>query len=107
VLLLRLCDHAGQADARSQAALVRSFVAACGGEFSREIATDIGALLTGRSTELALDYPQPLATRIINTFYVPLAEYYGPVSADRIVTQAVRSAQDAPEAREFSPRDLL
>lgn len=107
VLLVKLCDHAGQADARAQAALVRAFVTDCATRFSREIGNDLGLLLTGRSAELGMEYPPPLATQIVNAFYVPLAEFYGPVSADRIVTQAVRGAQDAPEARDFEPRDLL
>jgi hypothetical protein len=107
VLLLKLCDHAGQADARAQAALIRAFVTDCAARFSREIGNDLGLLLTGRAAELGMDYPPPLATQIVNALYVPLAEFYGPVSADRIVTQAVRAAQDAPEARDFEPRDLL
>jgi hypothetical protein len=44
---------------------------------------------------------------IINLFYVPLAELYGPISADRILASAVRAVEQMAEARAFPPRDLL
>lgn len=106
-LLLKLCDHAGHADARSQAALVRGFINQCASQLSRNVAHDVTSLLSGRSTLLQLDYDQKLGSLLINTFYVQLAELYGPVSADRIVTRAVQATQDQLEARGFPPRDLL
>lgn len=107
VLVLRLCDQAGQADPRSQALLVRHFGRLAEAELPSGVAADIDSLLTGRSTELSLDYGRGLASRVINVFYIPLAELFGPVSADRIMTQAVRSAEASAEARDFPPRDLL
>jgi hypothetical protein len=107
VLLLRLCDQAGQADPRSQAILIRYVARIAEAELPAGVAADVGSLLNGRSTELTLDYGKGLASQVINAFYVPLAELFGPVSADRIVTQAVRSAEASSEARDFAPRDLL
>ena len=107
VLLLRLCDQAGQADPRSQAILIRYVARIAEAELPTGVAADVGSLLSGRSTELTLDYGKGLASQVINAFYVPLAELFGPVSADRIVTQAVRSAEGSSEARDFAPRDLL
>jgi hypothetical protein len=71
------------------------------------VAADVSSLLNGRSAELSLDYGRGLASQVINAFYIPLAELFGPVTADRIVTQAVRSAEASAEARDFPPRDLL
>lgn len=107
VLLLRLCDQAGQADPRSQAALIRNFTRASEAELPAGVAADVSNLLNGRSVELSLDYSRTLASRVINAFYIPLTELFGPVSADRIVTQAVHSAEGSAEARDFAPRDLL
>jgi hypothetical protein len=107
VLLLKLCDQAGQADARSQAALVRTFTQISEAELPSGVAADVSSLLNGRSAELSLDYGRGLASQVINAFYIPLAELFGPVTADRIVTQAVRSAEASAEARDFPPRDLL
>jgi hypothetical protein len=107
VMLLRLCDQAGQADPRSQAILIRYVARIAEAELPAGVAADVGSLLNGRSTELTLDYGKGLASQVINAFYVPLAELFGPVSADRIVTQAVRSAEASSEARDFAPRDLL
>ena len=107
VLLLRLCDQAGQADPRSQAIQIRYVARIAEAELPTGVAADVGSLLSGRSTELTLDYGKGLASQVINAFYVPLAELFGPVSADRIVTQAVRSAEGSSEARDFAPRDLL
>lgn len=106
-LLLRLCDHAGQADPRSQALLVRSFTRIAQAQLPSGLADDVGNLLSGRSIELTLDYSKLLASQVINAFYIPLAEIFGPVSADRIMTQAVRAAEASPEARDYPPRDLL
>lgn len=107
VLLLRLCDQAGQSDPRSQALLVRHFGRLAEAELPRGVAADVDALLSGRSTELVLDYGKGLASRVVNAFYIPLADLFGPVTADRIMTQAVRSAEASAEARDFPPRDLL
>jgi hypothetical protein len=107
VLLLKLCDQAGQADQRSQAALIKTFLTNCASQYTRDFANDVALLLSGRNTSLTLDYTKPMAVGLINSFYVALAHVYGPISADRIVTSAVRAAQEQPEAREFSPRDLL
>ncbi|MFN7446385.1 MAG: hypothetical protein ACK5RC_14695 [Curvibacter sp.] len=107
VLLVKLCDAAGQADARSQKALVSQFLAGCGKRFGAVAAQDIAALLSGRSAVLSLDYAPSNASSIINLFYVPLAELYGPISADRILSSAVRAVEQMAEARAFHPRDLL
>jgi len=82
-LLVKLCDAAGQA------------------------AQDIAALLSGRAAVLSRDYAPTNASVIINLFYVPLAELYGPISADRILASAVRAVEQMAEARGFAPRDLL
>jgi hypothetical protein len=92
---------------RSQAILIRYVARIAEAELPTGVAADVGSLLSGRSTELTLDYGRGLASQVINAFYVPLAELFGPVSADRIVTQAVRSAEASSEARDFAPRDLL
>jgi hypothetical protein len=106
VLIVKLCDCAGQADRRSQLSLVKSFVAGCS-EQSRAIANDVATLLNGRSNVLQLEYEHNNAVTVVNAFYVALAEVYGPISADRILTRAVQATQEQPEAVAFSPRDLL
>lgn len=106
-LLVKLCDAAGQADARSQSELVRRFVVGCGKRLGTDAAQDLGALLSGRSAVLSRDYAPTTASTIVNLFYVPLAELYGPISADRILGSAVRAVEQMAEARAFAPRDLL
>ena len=106
-LLVKLCDAAGQADVRSQKELVSQFVAGCGKRFGSAATQDIAALLSGRAAVLGRDYPPAAASVIINLFYVPLAELYGPISADRILASAVRAVEQMAEARGFAPRDLL
>ena len=106
-LLVKLCDAAGQADVRSQKELVSQFVAGCGKRFGSAATQDIAALLSGRAAVLSRDYEPTNASVIINLFYVPLAELYGPISADRILASAVRAVEQMAEARGFAPRDLL
>jgi len=106
-LLVKLCDAAGQADVRSQKELVSQFVAGCGKRFGSAATQDIAALLSGRAAVLSRDYAPTNASVIINLFYVPLAELYGPISADRILASAVRAVEQMAEARGFAPRDLL
>lgn len=106
-LLVKLCDAAGQADVRSQKELVSQFLAGCGKRFGAVAAQDIAALLSGRAAVLSRDYAPTNASVIINLFYVPLAELYGPISADRILASAVRAVEQMAEARGFAPRDLL
>jgi hypothetical protein len=106
-LLVKLCDAAGQADVRSQKDLVSQFIAGCGKRFGAVAAQDIAALLSGRAAVLSRDYEPTNASVIINLFYVPLAELYGPISADRILASAVRAVEQMAEARAFHPRDLL
>ena len=106
-LLVKLCDAAGQADVRSQKELVSQFIAGCGKRFGAVAAQDIAALLSGRAAVLSRDYAPTNASVIINLFYVPLAELYGPISADRILASAVRAVEQMAEARGFAPRDLL
>jgi hypothetical protein len=106
-LLVKLCDAAGQADVRSQKELVSQFIAGCGKRFGAVAAQDIAALLSGRSAVLSRDHALTNASLIINLFYVPLAELYGPISADRILASAVRAVEQMAEARAFPPRDLL
>lgn len=106
-LLVKLCDAAGQADVRSQKDLVSQFIAGCGKRFGAVAAQDIAALLSGRAAVLSRDYEPTNASVIINLFYVPLAELYGPISADRILASAVRAVEQMAEARGFAPRDLL
>jgi hypothetical protein len=106
-LLVKLCDAAGQADVRSQKELVSQFVAGCGKRFGSAATQDIAALLSGRAAVLSRDYAPTNASVIINLFYVPLAELYGPISADRILASAVRAVEQMAEARAFPPRDLL
>lgn len=106
-LLVKLCDAAGQADVRSQKELVSQFIAGCGKRFGSAATQDIAALLSGRAAVLSRDYAPTNASVIINLFYVPLAELYGPISADRILASAVRAVEQMAEARAFPPRDLL
>jgi hypothetical protein len=106
-LLVKLCDAAGQADVRSQKELVSQFLAGCGKQFGAVAAQDIAALLSGRSAVLSRDHAPTNASLIINLFYVPLAELYGPISADRILASAVGAVEQMAEARAFQPRDLL
>ncbi|MFO0009091.1 MAG: hypothetical protein ACK540_06710, partial [Betaproteobacteria bacterium] len=83
------------------------FVAGCGKRFGSAATQDIAALLSGRAAVLSRDYAPTNASVIINLFYVPLAELYGPISADRILASAVRAVEQMAEARGFAPRDLL
>lgn len=106
-LLVKLCDAAGQADVRSQSELVRQFVAGSGKRLGQAAAQDFGALLSGRSDALHQDYAPTDASSIINLFYVPLAELYGPITADRILASAVRAVEQMAVARAFPPRELL
>lgn len=106
-LLVKLCDAAGQTDVRSQGELVRQFVAGSGKRFGQAAAQDLSALLSGRSDALGQDYAQTEASSIINLFYVPLAELYGPITADRILASAVRAVEQMAVSRAFPPRDLL
>jgi hypothetical protein len=107
VLLVKLCDAAGQADARMQQALLKQFLTTCAGQQSRETAADVAALLAGRSPSLVHPIKKPDAIALVNLFYVSLAELYGPVSADRILTSSVRGTEETAEGRALSPRDLL
>lgn len=107
VLLVKLCDSAGHADARMQQALLKQFLNACAAQTSRELAADVAALLSGRSSSLVHDQKKSAAVALVNLFYVSLAELYGPVSADRILTSSVRATEETAEGRILSPRELL
>jgi hypothetical protein len=45
--------------------------------------------------------------KAVHLLYVAMCEALGPVEADQILTRAVRSAEQHPAARQFSPRRLI
>lgn len=45
--------------------------------------------------------------RLLQSVYVWSCEWFGPVDTDRIVAEAVRSAERVPAASQFSPRKFL
>jgi hypothetical protein len=46
-------------------------------------------------------------SQLVHQFYVALCEALGPIDADQVLTRAVRSAEQIPAARQFSPRKLI
>jgi len=92
---------------QSQRLLVRRFVVDCTKRVGVDAGEDVAALLTGKITSLRREYAPARGTALINLFYVPLAELYGPITADRILSNVVRQVEAMPEGRAFSPRDLL
>ncbi|MEY2873773.1 MAG: hypothetical protein RLZZ373_1144 [Pseudomonadota bacterium] len=46
-------------------------------------------------------------SQLVHQFYVALCEALGPIDADQVLTRAVRTAEQIPAARQFSPRKLI
>jgi len=47
------------------------------------------------------------AENLTHSLYISLCNTLGPVAADKVLTKAIHSANQMPEAREFSPNKLL
>lgn len=47
------------------------------------------------------------AQEVLHLAYVAACQYIGPVMTDRFLAEAVKKAEGLPEARRFSPRELL
>jgi hypothetical protein len=45
--------------------------------------------------------------RLVNLLYVAGCEYFGPTVVDKMLHKAFAAAEDLPEARQFSPKELL
>ncbi|WP_338414575.1 hypothetical protein [uncultured Sphaerotilus sp.] len=59
-----------------------------------------------QSTWVIEGTPQELS-QLVHQFYVAMCEALGPVDADQVLTRAVRAADQIPQARQFSPRQLI
>jgi hypothetical protein len=103
-LLLAIVDGVGRADRSAQRFAVEQFVLAAG---SPVIASDIQSLLGGKTECMTGKYDEQKAAELINVLYIQVANAAGPVSADRILTQAVTQVENSPAGFRFSPRTLL
>ena len=61
----------------------------------------------GSSTATAIDGDDKELHKIINSLFVWMCGAFGPVEADKILLQAVKHAEQLPDAFEFSPRKFL
>jgi hypothetical protein len=104
MLLLALVDGVGRADRSAQGYAVDQFTASLS---DPAIAADLKSLLTGKSEQLQRRYDEKAASSLVNALYIQIANAAGPVSADRILTQAVTQVESSPAGFRFSPRSLL
>jgi hypothetical protein len=103
-LLLALVDGVGRADRSAQNYAVDQFIAAAS---SSAVAADLKNLLNGKAAYLQGKYNENQAAALVNTLYIQIANAAGPVSADRILTQAVTQVEASPAGFRFAPRALL
>ncbi|MFM2398246.1 MAG: hypothetical protein RL341_403 [Pseudomonadota bacterium] len=103
-LLLALVDGVGRTDRSAQKYAVDQFISAAD---SAAIAADLKNLLNGKSSNLQGKYSEKQAASLVNTLYIQIANAAGPVSADRILTQAVTQVEASPAGFRFAPRALL
>ncbi|MGL4573920.1 MAG: hypothetical protein ACRCV9_03935 [Burkholderiaceae bacterium] len=103
-LLLALVDGVGRADRSAQNYAVDQFITAAG---SPAVAADLKNLLSGKSANLQGKYDEKHAAALVNALYIQIANAAGPVSADRILTQAVTLVESSPAGFRVSPRSLL
>jgi hypothetical protein len=103
-LVLAVVDALGRADRAGQTYAVEQFLNALGKQATN---ADFAALLAGKAASLRSKYDVKTANAAINTLYVEVANAVGPVSADRILTQAVSFVEASPAGFRYSPRQLL
>lgn len=71
---------------------------------------DVGPLLRGErgAAELALSvHGEVHRQALVHGYYLALCEVLGPVPADRLLSEAVRQAEQSPAAAHYAPRRLL
>jgi hypothetical protein len=103
-LLVAFVDGLGRTDPAGQTYAVQQFLKSLG---KPNVHADFAALLSGRAALLSGEYDAKTASAILNNFYVEVAAAAGPVSADRLLTQAVAVVEASPAGFRFSPRQLL
>jgi hypothetical protein len=73
----------------------------------RRVSAQLVSWLTTDGVDLLVPIPLEVMRKLLHSMYVLACEYFGPVSADRYLAGAVRSASALPAAKRFPPSQLL
>jgi hypothetical protein len=103
-LVLAVVDALGRVDRAGQTYAVEQFLKALD---KQAVHADFSNLLSGKAPSLRGKYDAKSASALLNNLYVEVATAAGPVSADRILTQAVAIVESSPAGFRYSPRQLL
>jgi len=74
---------------------------------SSEHANSLKDWFINRSTKFPCNFELATLQKLINLNYIALCEYYGPVKADRLLSQATHAVEAEAMQRQFNLHDLL
>jgi hypothetical protein len=102
--LTRVEAHDGHAALRVRVYVIEHLAGLAG---ARDAVQALGRWLGQQGRHLAEGLDEPTMRRVVNLCYVGACEHVGPVAADRALAEAIREAEETPEARSYAPRRLL
>lgn len=76
-------------------------------KLSSEHANSLKDWFINRSTKFPCNFELATLQKLINLNYIALCEYYGPVKADRLLSQATHAVEAEAMQRQFNLHDLL